>query len=233
MSDVAKWKVHGPAETPRTEFADWDLDQNDWQPVKHFTLTSFRADGVVSTSDTHNPNGSIAHSRWLYEATGRLAEHNSWMNDGPINRTIYHYDEAGRHIRTMQLKHDGTTTELECCSYDADGRKTKVRLLVSGKVDLECGAGNACRASISYHMEGTNTGYSAPGATTMIVTYNEADFPSKILFQDIDHHPLNYVIFTCDSEGRLLSEEMYLGAISPFQRILDRAPSDQQAEMAA
>jgi hypothetical protein len=60
MSDVARWKVHGPVEALRTEFATWDLNQDDWQPVEHFTLTSFRANGTVSTSDTHNPGGSIA-----------------------------------------------------------------------------------------------------------------------------------------------------------------------------
>ena len=57
------------------------------------------------------------------------------MNDGPIDRAVYSYDEAGRHIRTMQLNHDGTQTVLEVCSYDADGRKTKVRLLFSREAD--------------------------------------------------------------------------------------------------
>ncbi len=38
MSDVARWKVHGPVEALRTEFATWDLNQDDWQPVEHFTF---------------------------------------------------------------------------------------------------------------------------------------------------------------------------------------------------
>jgi hypothetical protein len=233
VSDFAKWKVHGPVETLRTEFATWDLNQDDWQPVEHFTLTSFRSDGTVSTSDTHNPGGSIAHSRWLYDGAGRVAESNSWMNDGPIDRTVYFYDEAGRHIRTMQLNHDGTQAVSEVCSCDADGRKTKVRFLFSREADSECGAGNACGASTGYGIEGTDTAYGAPGAATMTVTYGENNLPAKVLFQDAIERPLNCVIFRRDSAGRLLSEEMNQGERSPFQSIVDQTPPDRREEMAA
>ena len=233
MSNVARWKVHGPVKALRTEFATWDLNQDDWQPVEHVTLTSFRFDGTVSTSDTHNPGGSIAHSRWLYDGAGRVAESNSWMNDGPIDRSVYSYDEAGRHIRTMRLDHDGTQADLEVCSYDADGRKTKVQFLFSREADSECGAGNACGASTGYGIEGTDTAYGARGATTMTVTYDEKNLPAKVLFHDANHRPLTSVIFKRDSAGRLLSEEMHQGEISPFQGIVDQAPPERREEMAA
>jgi hypothetical protein len=233
VSDVAKWKVHGPVEALRTEFATWDLNRDDWQPVEHFTLASFRPDGTISTSDTHNPDGSIAHSRWFYDDAGRVAESNSWMNDGPIDRTAYFYDPAGRHIRIMQLHHDGTQTVLEACSYDADGRKTKVRFLFSREADSECGAGNACGASTGYGIEGTDTAYGAPGARTMTVTYGENNLPAKVLFHDANHRPLNCVIFSRDSAGRLLSEEMSQGERSPFQGIVDQAPPERREEVAA
>jgi hypothetical protein len=233
VSDVAKWKVHGPVEALKTEFATWDLNRDDWQPVEHFTLASFRSNGTISTSDTHNPDGSIAHSRWFYDDAGRVAESNFWMNDGSIDKTVYFYDEAGRHIRTMQLNHDGTETVLEVCSYDADGRKTKVQFLFPREADSECGAGNACGASTGYGIEGTDTAYGAPGATTMTVTYDEKNLPAKVLFQDANHRPLNRVIFTRDSAGRLLSEEMHQGEISPFQGIVDQAPAERREEMAA
>ena len=229
MSDVAKWKVHGPVEALRTEFSTWDLKRDDWQPVEHFTLASFRSDGTISTTDTHNPSGSIAHSRWFYDDAGRVAESKSWMNDGPIDRTVYFYDEAGRHIRTMQLNHDGTETVLEVCSYDADRRKTKVRSLFPRESGSECGVG----ASTGYGIEGTDTAYGAPGAATMTVTYDENNLPSKVLFQDANHRPLNCVIFRRDSARRLLSEEMHQGERSPFQAIVDQAPPNRREEMAA
>jgi hypothetical protein len=221
MSDVAKWKVHGPVETLRTEFATWDLNQEDWQPARWSTITSFRPDGAVSTSDTHNPDGSIAHSRWLYDDTGRLAESNSWFNDGPIDRVLYSYDEAGRHVRTLQLSHDGTQKESEICSYDTGGKKTKVRFL-----DLR-------GANVAYGIEGTEQAYGAPGATIMTTIYDERDLPAKVVFQDANHNSLRYVIFVRDAAGRLLNEEMHVGMESPFPDLLNQVSPDGREGMAA
>jgi hypothetical protein len=233
MSDLARWKVHGPVETLRTEFATWDPDQADWQPAKHFTLTSFRSDGKVSSSDTHNPGGSIAHARWLYDDAGRLAESTSWMNDEPVDRTVYLYDEAGRYIQTRRLNHDGTQIDLEVCSYDADGTKTKVRFLFPREADSECGAGNACGASTGYGIEGMDTAYGSAGATTMAVTFDNKNLPVKVLFRDANHRPLNCVVFRRDSAGKLLSEETQQGERSPFQGAVDQAPPEHRQRMAA
>ncbi len=233
MSDVATWKVHGPVETLRTEFATWDPNQGDWQPVEHFSVISFRPDGTISTSDAHNPGGSIAHSRWLYDDAGGLIEFHSWMDDGPIKRTEYFYDEAGRHTRTVQRNDDGTQTDLELSSYDAEGRKTKVRFLFPREVESECATGNACGASVGYAIEGTDSAYGAQGARTMTVTYDEKNLPGKVLFQDADHRLVQCVVFQRDNEGRLLSEETQGSEGSPFQTILDRLPPERREEMAA
>ena len=233
MSDLAKWKVHGPVETLRTEFATWDPGQEAWQPLQHCTVSSFRPDGTISASDFHNPDGSIAHSRWLYNDAGRLTETNSWLNDEPIDRALYFYDEAGRHVRTVQQSRDGVQTDLEICSYDADGKKTKVHFLFSRDANWECEAGNTCGASTGYGIEGTDTAYGAPGAATITTIYDDQNLPAKVLFHDADHRPLNYVIFTHDSAGRLSSEEMHQGERSPFQRIVDQASPERREEMAA
>jgi hypothetical protein len=233
MSDVAKWKVHGPVETLKTEFATWDPNQGDWQPSEHSSLISFRPDGKVSTSDAYNADGSVAHSRWLYDDAGRVIESHSWMNDGPIDKTQYFYDEAGRHIRTVQRSHDGTETDVELCSYDADGRKTRVQFLFPFEAGAECTTRNACGASTGYALEGTDSCYSAPGATTMTVTYNERNLPSQVLFHDANHRLLNRIVFQRDSEGRLLCEETHGSEVSPLQRILDHAAPERREAMAA
>src|ERR1700709_2238653 len=98
MSDIEKWKVHGPVESLRTEHATWDLNKEQWQAARGFSFATFRPDGAVSTSDFHNPDGSIVHSRWFYDQTGRLTESNSWFNDGPIDKVVYQYDDAMRHV---------------------------------------------------------------------------------------------------------------------------------------
>ena len=123
MSDLAKWNVHGPVKSLRKEFATWDMTLSHWTSNQHFTLASFCPDGKISATDCHNPNGSIAHSRWLYDDTGRLMQSESSMDDGPVTRTLYSCDEAGRQLRTWSVDKDGVRSEIETCSYDAYGIK--------------------------------------------------------------------------------------------------------------
>jgi hypothetical protein len=225
MSDLAKWKVHGPVKTLRKEFATWDLNTEAWQAAQHHTLTSFRADGKIGASDAYNPDGSIAHSRWFYDDAGRLTESNSRMSDGmrdgPVSRTLYFYDEAGRHVRTAHLSQDGTQTDTEICTYDAGGKRTKVQFLSHPGVHT------------SYSIEGTDMGWSAPGATTMTTTYDEKDLPTKVLFRNANDNPLRYVTLTRDSAGRLLNVELNLGGEPLFQEITEKRPAEDREGVAA
>src|SRR5437868_9739321 len=124
-------------------------------------------------------------------------------------------------------------TVLEDCSYDADGRKTNVQFLSSREAESGCEAGIVCGASTNYGIEGTDTAYPAPGATTMMITYDEWNLPGEVLFHDANHRSLNYVIFKRYTAGRLLSEEMRQGEISLFQGMVDRAPPERREETAA
>jgi hypothetical protein len=82
VADLAKWNVHGPVASLKTEFAEWDLHSGYWKPAGHFTVATFGRDGGISTTDSYNPHGSVAHSPRLYDDSGRLIENRSWMNDG-------------------------------------------------------------------------------------------------------------------------------------------------------
>jgi hypothetical protein len=233
VSDLARWKVHGSVKMLRSESATWDLDRKDWQPVQRFNVASFRIDGAILTLDAHNPDGTIAHSQWLYDDAGRLAESNSWMNDGPFDRTVYVCDEGGRPIRTTHLGHDGTRTDVEVCSYDVDGRKTKVQFLFPREADSGCSATDTCGVSTGYAIEGTESAYGAPGATTMTIAYDENNLPVKVSFRDADHHLLSDVILMRDRTGRLLSEEMHQGERPLFQNYLDKAAPEERERLAA
>jgi hypothetical protein len=226
MSDLAKWEVHGPVETLRKEFAIWDLDKEAWQPVRSYTTSSFRPDGKISAADTHNPGGSIAHARWVYDDAGGLTESNSWMSDsstgdGPVSSALYFYDEAGCHLRTAHLNQDGTQTDTEICTYDVDGKRTKVQFL------------SHTGAHTSYSIEGTNMGWSAPGATRMTTTYDERDLPAKVLFLDASDNPLRYAALTRDSGGRLINVELNLGVEPLFQDIAEKSPAEDREGIAA
>ncbi len=219
MSDVTKWKVRGPVATLRTEHATWDIAQEEWHPARGLVTTSFRLDGTASASDFHNPDGSIALSQWVYDM-GRLMESSFQFAGGPIDRTVYSYDEAGRHVGTVQLRQDGTRTESEVCTYDAGGQKTKVRFLDVGRPDA------------AYGIEGSEQGYPVRGATTMTTTYDKRDFPSKVIFQDAGGNIVTQVVFVRDGGGRLLSEEMHGTEESPFAELLEKAPPEERERMA-
>jgi hypothetical protein len=133
MSDLARWKVLGAVKALKSEFATWDPDQQKWQPGQHFTATEFRPDGKISISDSHSPDGSVAHSRWFYNDQGQPTESHSWQNDEPSDRVVYVYDHVGRLLRNVHISHNGAETDLEICTYDTGGTKTRVRFL--GPVD--------------------------------------------------------------------------------------------------
>jgi YD repeat-containing protein len=226
MSDLAKWKVHGSVATLRVERATWDDEGQGWKPEPYFTETSFRRDGAISSTESHNPNGSIAHSQWLYDVSGRLTESDSWMNKEAPQRTLYIYDEGGRHIRTTYQKDDGTQTDLELCSYDAEGKGTKTRMLPVSAVH-EGGA-----VSLGYSIEDTDMALGAPGATSMTTSYVGPDKPAKVILEDTNHNTVTEVHFVRDAQGRLQSVETLMGD-SQFKDFVDRGSPERREAMAA
>jgi YD repeat-containing protein len=232
VSDLAKSKVHGPVATLRTESAEWDADRQDWKPARYFILTSFRRDGAIDSSETHSPGGSIAHSRWLYDSASRLTESDAWMNDEPAQKVLYFYDEAGRHIRTASLRDDGSQTDFETSTYDADGKETKIRLLpITAPPNSKDRAGNGA-TSIGYSIEGTDMMLGAPGAATMATTYAGAGRPARVIFEDANHNPLHEVRFTRDASGRPLTIETTMGE-SQFNDFADQVSADHREVAAA
>ena len=184
--------------------AEWDLHSGYWKPAGHFTVATFRRDGAISSTDGYNPDGSVAHSRWIYDEFGRLRESHSWMNDDTPHRSLYLYDDAGRHLRTFAVSPDVAETDVETSSYDAEGRRTKVSVFGSR-------AGN-----VSYSIEGTNMGLGAPGAVRVVITYDHNDLPVKEGFEDAKQNPLRQVIMRRDNAGRLVKVEIHMGGPSMF-----------------
>lgn len=233
MSNLKKRKLHGPIATLRTETAIWDGDLQDWQPSPHLTIISFHPDGKTSTSDTHNPGGSIAHARYLYDDAGRLTERHTWMNDECIHRTSYFYDEAGRHIRTAGINPDGSQVDSETSTYDADGKMTKVIFLhLPDRVSDREKDGGLVAHSAGHSIEGLDMHFSAPGTDRIITAYDKESLPAKVIFQNQYHEPLKEVLFERDASGRTLSIDILIGE-SQFKDLVDRVPADSREAMAA
>lgn len=232
MNDLARWKLRGPVKSLTTGFDTWDAEHADWQPSEHRMVTSFRSDGKVSASESHNHDGSRTHSQWHYDGAGRPTECESWTDDGPREKTIYFYDEAGRHIRTVHRDRDGKPTDLEALSYDAEGRMTRVRYLVTPEI-AETRNNNRLAAATNYREEGATMAYGHPRATTVTITHDRHNLPAQLVFQDAQQHPLVTVVCQRDSAGRLLSEEMRQGEESLLPDMMNHAPPEDRERLAA
>lgn len=226
MSDLASWKVHGPVHTLRTEFAEWDLSLEQWQAARNSNLVRFHPDGRISESEGYNPDGSIARSSYVYDASGRLQETRFWMNDDAISKGIYFYDERGRITRIAGVDQGGKEHESEAYSYSPDGKKMKVYFVPKQYSD----------GAFGYGIEGTTHSYGAPGATTITTRYDDRGQPEEVLFYDDGQRLLRRVIFTRDTTGRLMREEMHFGEQLPFpgmEKELENAPpKDRERAMA-
>jgi hypothetical protein len=64
--------------------------------------------------------------------------------------------------------------------------------------------------SIGCTVEGTDTIYSAPGASTVTTLRNDRDQPSQLLFHDAAGGVLSQVLLTYDAAGRLVEESQTL-----------------------
>ncbi len=215
MTDLAQSDVHGPVETLRTEFAEWDPAAQVWKPPQHHTLLRFRPDGKLKESEFHNPDGSIARSSYIYDEAGRLIE-TRFRRVGEITGTsmYYSYDTQGRPIRTESADEKGTRTELETYHYDPSGRKTKIQFMPK----------HEDTAGVSYDI-GASMMLSAAAAATMTTSYDDRDQPTEVLAHDATHNLLQRMISTYDSDGRLVKEEVRRGAGHVFPGMEDAAKS--------
>jgi hypothetical protein len=210
MSDLAKWKVHGPVHTLRTESADWDRSRQQWQEARQFTLVRFHRDRRIEESESHNFNGSTSRSSYSYDAAERIQEARFGMNSEPISKSLYFYDEHGRPTRVVSVDRDGTERASEVYSYGQDGKTTKVYFMP--KREPETGS-----VGINF------TSLSGGGA-------------DEVLLYDADHRLLSHVVFTRDDTGRLLKEEVRLGEQVPFPNLekeLENAPPEAREAASA
>lgn len=222
MSDLAKWKVRGSVQTLRVEFAEWDLNQGDWNLPRSSSSVVFRVDGKISKADYHNADGSVSLSNYLYDGEGRLIEIQFRTNDLSLHRTFYSYDNAGRHVRTVIVNPDGSQRDSEACYYEGGGRKTKVHFLDPQMPNV----------TYTYGVEGSEQTYGAPGATTMTTVYDENDLPAEALFYDAHNTLLRQITFIRDYAGRLAGEEMRLHGQVPFPELHEKLKSSSPEDRA-
>ena len=117
---------------------------------------------------------------------------------GPVDFQRYEYDSAGRLIRIVAQAPDGSERIAESYEYDATGRKKK-----TFHVDLTVQSSDT---TYLWGVEGTDCGYSAPGAATLTTLHNMRDQPTELFFHDKDGRTLSRVEFIYDEMGHLVEE---------------------------
>jgi YD repeat-containing protein len=207
MSDLAGWNLHGPVESLRTEFAEWDLNRDDWQPPRSSSLAHFLPEGRMVSIEHHNPDGRISTSRFSYDGEGRLVDAQHQIDGVSSGRTTHAYDEDGRLTRVAEADRVSETW-----SYGPDGSKTKTYFVPKLAPDM----------GFSYTIEGTDQGYGAGRAVSIVTSYGAAG-PEEVVFYDADLRILHRVTFQRDAAGRLLLEQMQLGETPLFPEAGDAA----------
>jgi YD repeat-containing protein len=210
MSDWAKRNVHGYVYALRTESAEWDLSLEQWRAVQHLSLVRFHPDGSINESESRNPDGSVSRSDYTYDPAGRLQEVRFEAIGGPTSKSIYFYDATGQLVRIVSVDADGSERETETRSYGQGGKRTKVYFVRKREPNVGLG----------FAINGAEQSYDA----------------DEVLFRDEDHRLLGRLVFTMDSTGRLIREEMRIGEETLFPDIgkaLEKLPDATRAGTAA
>jgi hypothetical protein len=158
----------------------------------------YRADGSLARQLRHNPDGSEWTSTYVYDDMGRLKTVRRENAAGDANVQVYEYDTAGRLARILSPLKDGRDRIAESYEYDTAGRRKKTVY-----VDM---AKHQPNLSVSWAVEGTDSAYSAPGATTLTTLYNDRDQPAEFLFYDGAGRLLSRIEFRYDDAGNLVEE---------------------------
>ncbi len=190
------------ARSVRSEWAEWDLTSESWKLPTRITVEEYRSDGKLLSSEMRFPNESACRSTNSYDESGLLIERQFQNGDAPAGRTILVYDEWGRLIRQMGRAPDGAERVAEEHVYGAEGEHTKIIHLPPME-----GARN-----VLYGVEGVDYSLSATGITTMTTVFDSHGRVSEVLLKDVNSVVLRRVVLTRDESGRLVKDEVLLGA---------------------
>jgi hypothetical protein len=94
------------------------------KPWYHSTV-EYDAKGNPTEQLTHNPNGTVARTTYIYGGAGRLSETRDELDGISSGRTVYLYDADGRLSYELSLRADGSEGRQTRRFYEADGSYTE------------------------------------------------------------------------------------------------------------
>ncbi len=201
-TDLDAWSLRGPVHTCRIQQTYYSrqcgADACETEERNDTTTLEFRANGCLAHRSHQNPDGSAWTTTNEYDDAGRLTTTRNENNAGLVDLQINEYSAAGQLVRVIARPNGGGDRIAESYEYDTAGRKKKTFYL-----DLA-----AQRPDIHFWLgvEGTNSGYGAPGTATVTTMYNEREQPTDLHFHDAAGRLLSRVEFKYDRDGNLIEE---------------------------
>ena len=195
------------ARTVRKEWAaEWDLTNEEWKAPRFVMIEEFRPDGKLLVSEMRNPDGSVCRSVNSYDDAGLLTA-TEFQNGATSSTSVTVHDDRGRLIRRVGNDPDGSERVGEEYVYAADGSYTRVMYLPHME-------GNVIYGSF---IDDIDYSFSAPGTVaTMTTAFDSQGRASESLVKDAEGSVLRRLVLTRDEAGRLVKDELFLGAHPMF-----------------
>lgn len=230
--DKQKHDLRGPVESVRIEVAEFK-EENGQRVEKAWYryAISFNPEGNIIEYAHHNPDGSAWRTVNDYLETGKLIATRNYDASGQFASEVRYIYEEGKLVAEHTFAPDGTMSTPVICTYDAEGRRTKIETLnFAGEANLMIG------------IEDTNTSIAARDAKRIETRYDARGAAIEVLAYNSEGALVTRVRVTRDAHGNPLEETQYLGDVVSFEPCStdacsteEQAPltEEQQAELAA
>jgi YD repeat-containing protein len=225
MTDRDRWDLRGPVHTCRLERTLYvrrcGADACETDERSDTAIVEFRADGAIARRTHINQDGSEWTSTHEHDPVGRLIHVRNANSSGPVSSQHYNYDSRGRLIRVIERKPDGRERIAEDHEYDDAGLKKKTQHVDDTLCD---------RGSFGWAIEGTDSIYSAAGATSLTTSDNAHGQPAELVLRNSAGRVLSRVEFAYDAAGHLISEEQTnLADLLPAEKLTEMTPAKAAA----
>jgi hypothetical protein len=177
----------------------------------------FRSDGALTVHRHLNHDESVFESTREYDSSGRVIAVRNGGPGGVTEASIYEYGVQGRLERVVERHADGRERVATSYEYSVDGSHTKIDHL-----DAERLAGGG----VHWQIEGTDVGYSANGAASVVLHYDARALPVEATFKDCDGQVLTRVRLAYDERELLVEEtQSIVEVVLPEEVLAQLTPS--------
>jgi len=218
--DKQKYDLRGPVESVQLEVAEFKLEGGQRVEKAWYGSTiNFNPEGSIIEYVHHNPDGSAWRTANDYSETGEIIATKNYDASGQLAHEVRYIFDEGRLVAEHTFAPGGTTNTPVVCTYDAEGRRTKIETInFEGEANLMIG------------IEDTNTSIAARDAKRIETRYDAQGAAIEVLAYNSEGALVTRVEITRDAHGNPLEETQYLGDVVSFEPCSTDACSTEEQE---